>query len=187
VTRKRRKLDFYPTAGWAADVLWRRLPLSVVDNRGSTWAEPCVGAGDLIRPIAGPPRWTNDVDPEREATFHGNAAAVSWWQDTPPPPVDWVVTNPPFSQAMGILRHAYEHARVGVAFLLRASFLEPTKRRSGWFQLHQPTRVIVLPRISFTGDGHTDNVTCCWMIWCKVPGVVEPGVEVVHPSEKAAA
>lgn len=76
----RRDLDFYPSGGgrpaivggkptpvWAARSLYRRLP----QIQGV--AEPCVGTGDLI---AGRDdvRWTNDVDEQREATYHLNAA-----------------------------------------------------------------------------------------------------------------
>ena len=28
-----------------------------------------------------------------------------------------------------------------------------------------PSHVMVLPRVSFTGDGRTDNVTSCWIVW----------------------
>lgn len=58
-------------------------------------------------------------------------------------------------------------AIVGVAMLLRLSYLEPTKDRGHWLNDHPPTQMIVLPRISFTGDGKTDSVTCAWMIWHK--------------------
>jgi hypothetical protein len=52
-----------------------------------------------------------------------------------------------------------------VAMLLRLSFLEPTRERGPWLAKNPPDLVIVLPRISFTGDGKTDSVTCAWMIW----------------------
>jgi hypothetical protein len=51
--------------------------------------------------------------------------------------------------------------------LLRLSFLEPTRERGPWLAANPPDLVIVLPRISFTGDGKTDSVTCAWMIWDK--------------------
>jgi hypothetical protein len=199
VTRKRSKLDFYPTAGWAADVLWRRLPMArdeIGYRRGGmaivkaplTWAEPCVGAGDIARPGAPAPAWTNDVDRSREATYRLDATNDSAWEHFTA--VDWIVTNPPFKYGLPILERAIRHARVGAAFLLRLTFLEPTMKvmpRAGFLREHPPTRMLVLPRISFDGSGGTDSVTCAWMVWCKVPGLIEPGVEVVHPSEKAAA
>jgi hypothetical protein len=32
---------------------------------------------------------------------------------------------------------------------------------------HSLSKLIVLPRISFTGNGKTDSVTCGWFIWIK--------------------
>jgi hypothetical protein len=49
------------------------------------------------------------------------------------------------------------------------SYLEPVENRGVWLNEHPPTTLIVLPRISFTGDGKTDNVTCAWMVWRKDP------------------
>jgi hypothetical protein len=157
VKRGRRKLDFYPSPSWASDVLWDQVvPFD--------WAEPCVGRGDLItdknrRELA----WTNDVDPEREATYHLNACHPSSWDTFPS--VAWIVTNPPFRMADRILTLALQHARVGVAMLLRLSFLEPVAARVHTLTHTPPNRLIVLPRLSFTGDGKTDSVTCAWMVW----------------------
>lgn len=50
--------------------------------------------------------------------------------------------------------------------LLRVSFLEPCNDRAEFLAAHPP-RLFVLPRISFTGDGKTDNVTCAWYVWDK--------------------
>ena len=57
--------------------------------------------------------------------------------------------------------------RVGVAFLLRLSFVEPTNERGDWLEKNPPTGRITLPRYSFTGDGRSDSVTAEWMIWHK--------------------
>jgi hypothetical protein len=183
VTRARRRLDFYPTPGWAADVLWRRLRIWGLHG---DWSEPCVGAGDLITALSDPPLWTNDVDTARSATYHLNACHVDAWEAFPS--VEWVVSNPPFNVAHHVLRNALAFMRwrptgVGVAMLLRLSFLEPCEDRRGLLEFDPPTRLIILPRISFTGDGHTDNLTCAWMIWSSA---VSPGIEVVKGPTKLA-
>jgi len=57
-----------------------------------------------------------------------------------------------------------------VAMLLRLSFLEPTAKvnpRGPWLAECPPSRLIVLPRCSYTGDGRTDSVTTAWMIWLR--------------------
>lgn len=184
----RRELDFYPTGGgrpaivngkptavWAAQSLYRRLPII------HRIAEPCVGTGDLVAGRTDV-EWTNDVDEQRAATYHLNAASPAAWNVFPRVP--WIVTNPPFDLAALILACALDHAIDGVAFFLRLSFLEPTEQRAHLLSRRPPTRQIVLPRISFTGDGKTDNVTCAWFVWSKL---VEPGIEVASPIEKHLA
>ena len=181
----RRDLDFYPSGGgrpaivggqptpvWAARSLYRRLP----QIQGV--AEPCVGTGDLVAGRVDV-RWTNDVDEQREATHHLNAASPAAWGVFERVP--WVVTNPPFNLAHQILACALDHATEGVAFLLRLSFLEPTEQRAHLLGRRPPTRILVLPRISFTGDGKTDSVTCSWLVWSSA---VEPGIEVANRLER---
>lgn len=185
---KRRDFDFYPTGGgrpaivngkptavWAAQSLYRRLPVI------ARVAEPCVGTGDLIAGRTDV-EWTNDVDERRAATYHLNAASPAAWNTFPRVP--WIVTNPPFDVAALILACALDHAIDGVAMFLRLSFLEPTEGRAHLLSRRPPTRQLVLPRISFTGDGKTDNVTCAWFVWSKL---VEPGIEVASPIEKDLA
>lgn len=176
----RRPFDFYPTGGgdpqtespaWAAQVLYRRVPQIV------NIAEPCVGTGDLVRGRTDV-LWTNDLDISRKADAHMDMTDPASWKRIPRP--SWVVTNPPFADAGKILANALDHARHGVAFLLRLTFLEPVEQRARLLRENPPKRLIVLPRISFTGDGKTDSVTCAWMVW----GDVAPGVEVVSKEER---
>jgi len=81
----------------------------------------------------------------------------------------WCITNPPWSTAPYILHYALKYFK-NVALLLRISFLEPCKDR---FELPPPSTLVVMNRISFTGDGKTDNVTAAWFIWSKD---VKPGI-----------
>jgi hypothetical protein len=155
---KRRALDFYPAPEWATEALLERVPIV------GTVFEPCSGAGDMVRPLerAGVKVVTNDIDQARKTDTHFDARSLSAW---PQPGVDWTVTNPPFSDALAIVQNAIAGSRVGVAVLLRLSFLEPTEARQDLLRANPPTRLIVLPRISFTGDGKTDSVTCAWLVW----------------------
>ncbi|OUL23825.1 hypothetical protein BV378_20645 [Nostoc sp. RF31YmG] len=158
ITRKntRRKNDAYFTPTSAVDTL-----LNHIDITG-TLLEPCNGSGAISNRLKedGLSVITTDIadNPQDDATTH------QYWQRQKP--YDWVVTNPPFDSASKILPKAYEYASVGVAFLLRLSYLEPCKDRGQWLAEHPP-KLIVLPRISFTGDGKVDSCTCAWMIWKK--------------------
>jgi hypothetical protein len=162
----RRTNDFYPTPEFAT----RELLAHVSDIRGSIF-EPCIGDGAIAKVIDGGDRWIygNDIAPQLNCSFCGDASKRDLWvavQDSMSR-IDWVVTNPPFSVASKIIPLAYEFAEFGIAMLLRLSFLEPVEDRGAWLNEHPPTKLIVLPRISFTGNGKTDNVTCAWMVWEK--------------------
>jgi hypothetical protein len=161
----RRANDFYATPDWAAHTL-----VSLLSMRGRV-LECCVGDGALLPALRSNPDvlavFTNDVDRSRECDSYEDVSHVSSWNRLPQ--VDWVVTNPPFNLAPSIIPLAYSHARQGIAMLLRLSYLEPCENRGAWLAKFPPSKLIVLERISFTGDGKTDNVTCAWMVWSKTP------------------
>lgn len=174
-TVSRRELDQYMTPDQAVEHLLDGVP--GIAGRGVV--EPCAGTGAIT--VALTRRLchvlTNDLDPGFVTDYHEDATDVVFWDELvlPHAPV-WAVTNPPFSYAQPILERALATCD-NVAFFLRLSFLEPTFNRSLFFLRHGcPDRLIVLPRISFTGDGKTDSVTCAWMIWSSE---VKKGIDVI--------
>ena len=157
----RHKNDFYPTPGWATEMLLHQMDIPLKE----TILEPCTGRGAIsnVLKVRGYGVLTNDIDSSFDGLNHHMDAVTCIYALSP----DWTITNPPFNDAFRILEAAYEHSQYGVAFLLRLSFLEPTYERQNFLMVHPPTQLIVLPRISFTGDGKTDSVTAAWMIWEK--------------------
>jgi len=146
--------------------------------------EPCVGVGHLVEAMKGAGCeyiTTNDIDLSVAADMHMDAQLCGFQTG-----IDWVVTNPPFSKAFPILKQMLPLAQEGVALLLRLSFLEPTYERGAWLAAHPPDLLIVLPRMSFTGDGKTDSVTCAWMVWySKAHAVRDANIGIrVYPKEK---
>lgn len=158
---KRRKNDWYPTPSSATEALLKEYTFS------GTILEPCVGDGAMHKVLTtlGLPIITNDIDIKWKADHHLNASSPDLYAATGP--IDWVITNPSFKDAFEILKQSYLHADIGVAMLLRISFLEPTFKRQQWLAENPPTSLFILPRISFTNDGKTDSCTCAWMIWRK--------------------
>jgi len=166
--------DYYETAPWMTASLLHHHPIT------GRILEPCAGDGAIARVLveAGCDVLTNDIDSRHRPALNYDATQGELWSDPFTRGVDWVITNPPFNIAFPILEQAWLLARVGVAFLLRKTFLEPTdtyKRRGvvvpgrgGWLSVHPPTRIIGLPRHRFRGKGN-DSVSCDWMIWEKQP------------------
>lgn len=154
----RRPMDFYATADWMVEELLRRVtPFGAV-------FECCAGAGDIAEPLRrrGHRVITNDLDATRACDSADDARNTWLWERTIP---DWTITNPPFKVATPIVENALRYSRAGVAMLLRLTWLEPTRDRADLLGRCPPTKLIVLPRYSFTGDGKTDSVTCAWMVW----------------------
>lgn len=187
----RRKHDAYFTSAGAVQVLLDRAQVLC------TVCEPCVGDGAIAKQLAknqiAREVVTCDIDTQRAADVHGDAGDVFAWRQIEARAksgvIHWSVSNPPFSHAFEILRLAHAHSLLGVAFLLRLSFLEPTEARGEWLKQYPPDRLFVLPRYSFTGDGKTDSVTCAWMIWHTGYGSDRPfdRIQVVTKDELRAA
>lgn len=170
MSSRRRPFDAYMTPESAVRELLTRIPI----RQGHTVLEPCSGDGAIAVPLIthGCDVYTNDIDTDRPADQWCDAAFDEAWDLGHMRPErwvrpDWVISNPPFSAAYHIVCNAYRHAGIGVAMLLRLSYLEPTYQRAAWLAQFPPQGLIVLPRISFTGDGKTDSVTCAWMVWLK--------------------
>ncbi len=153
-TKGRRYLDAYMTPPYFVDVL-----REAIDIQGNIF-EPCVGDGAIARFF--PDCVTNDIDTRWQARYHFDASQP--WNRQFPTRLDWVITNPPFSKAYEILLESLDHAP-RVAMLLRISFLEPTKQRCDFLELHPPTGLIYLPRYSFKQNGKSDMATVMWAIW----------------------
>lgn len=150
--------------------------------------EPCVGEGWIVNAVnrRQQAQWfTNDLDPQHPADIHVDATDWRFWYDASvavprPMGIDWVITNPPFSDAFEIIRHAVDVARVGVAALLRVTWLEPprdrAKARGLWLAEHPPKWELVMERFSFDGSGSVDSAPAAWFVWSPY---LDPRIEVI--------
>jgi hypothetical protein len=153
--------------------------------------EPCAGVGDISSIVdrkCGLLYYTltNDIAPQHHADYHLDATLRSTWEDIAyeQGKPAWVITNPPFNAAAHILPLALEYCTKGVIALLRISYSEPCDNRAQWLYDNQDRQsILYLPRrVSFTGDGATDNVATAWFIWGKAdrlaPPFIYPTVDV---------
>ena len=151
--------DFYPTEARVTQALIARERIS------GLVLEPCAGQGHISKEL----KRLNYTVVENDITWPGGWDAASWedWRSWDYPM--WTITNPPFNQATPILQNAYTHSIIGVAMLLRMTYLEPCKDRAEWLIKHPPTRLIILnPRPRFRADTKgQDSVTVAWFVWRK--------------------
>ena len=166
----RRPNDFYPTDARLTQELLKRVEIF------GTVFECCAGDGAIVKTLQG--RFldingviSNDVDETRNCAYHFDASSAKEWESFKWN-FDWVVTNPPFTQAPEIIPLAWKYSLQGIAMLLRLSYLEPAKNRGTWLQEHSQylTDLIIFgqPRPSFTGNG-VDTATTAWFVWQKKP------------------
>lgn len=181
----RRDDDFYATPAWMTRALLRR---RAIQDWGGRHVEPCVGDGAILGQLGNRlDVLTNDIVPRGDVVpeFLLDARRPDTWaMFARTGRLDVVVTNPPFDVAFDIVQHALTFAGIGVALLLRLSWLEPTGDRGPWLAEHPPTRLIVMPRHDFRGNGKTDSVTSAWMLWAVKPWFCDPGIEVVTKDER---
>lgn len=160
----RREFDYYATK---SDLVVGSL-LKNIEIKG-TILECCDGNGDIssriLKSLENCQIYTNDIDKSRLTNFYLDVSLKSSWDRFPP--VDWVITNPPFNLSTKIVPLAYKHATKGIAMFLRTSWIEPCKNRREMLQNHPINYLISCPRLSFTGDGGKDTLNCSWFVWEK--------------------
>lgn len=163
----RRNLDAYYSPSSVAQWLLENQQVGI--NLGDTILECAVGDGAIAKPLcaAGHHVWTNDIDENVEAAYHDD---ITKWNELPTVSCfDWIITNPPFNVLNQALPLMWRNCNKGMALFVRKSITEPTFARQDWLQEHEQhlAQIIFCPRVSFTGNGKTDQVACDWYIWTK--------------------
>ncbi len=184
-------LDFFPTPPWAVRALVGevlRPQLGAPMSAMSVW-EPACGAGHCAIPLAETfgrafatdvHDWGYGAVRDLDFSFCGPGEA--------PWPVDWVITNPPFTLAAMFARRGLAIARRGVALLLRLQWLEGGERYHQFFAPgapHRASRIVVfaerVPMIEGAWDPEASSATAyCWVIWDKRDVPRGPGIPTVH-------
>ena len=163
-------LDFFPTPPWATRALLEHL---IPNATGICW-EPACGQGDMVHPLA--ERFgkviasdIHDYGGGEVRDFMAGPGNMFWDSD---PASDWVITNPPFNCAERFALRALGVARVGVALLVRLTFLETPGRYQRLFTVHPPTEVGVFAERVVIVEGRLDPdggtaTAYAWIVWEK--------------------
>lgn len=175
-------LDAYDSAQGLTDILLAQPDL---DIKGVV-VECCAGSGAIsdrlwekrLQYQRGSRIINCDVMPRCSPCRTWDATSPQDWEalialDDPAVPTkpDWVITNPPFNLAYQILPLALRFSP-RVAFLLRLSYLEPTKNRADWLVANADQLRLIIPisprpqfRLNKLGEPDSDSVTVAWFIW----------------------
>jgi len=171
VTRKQQDHDNYETPAWVVESLIKRiLPL---DYTG-TILEPCCGPGATLREIrrvlplstvvSSDIRNGEQIEGERCIDF----LDFDSYEDKS---FDWVITNPPFREAMKITLRALDVARKGVCIINRTNWVESISR---YVKLWNVTPIkhiwTFVRRVNFYPEGEVSfevsGMLCfAWFVW----------------------
>jgi len=157
----RRENDFYPTTD--NNAIAKLLEHWNIFH-DATIFECCCGEGHLVK----------QLESQGFYVYRGDITSVYHPFDATIPEhwkyyktIDYTITNPPFNKVMEILPLAKKHSKYGVAILLGLNFLEPCHNRIDWLKDNPISKIISIPRISYTGDGKTAPRSTAWFVWDK--------------------
>lgn len=163
-------LDFFPTPPWATRALFE-CALGV-GNWESAW-EPAAGEGHMAEVLREyfPSVIASDVHDYGKGYAIGSYVGEGL-DVAPRESVDWVISNPPFNKAVEFVQRAIDEARIGVAMLLRTSWLEGGGRYADVFSIKPPSMVAVfcerVPMVKGRWDPVASSATSyAWFVWSR--------------------
>lgn len=163
-------LDDFPTPPWATRALLEQHLLNDFDIGNQTCLEPACGRGYMATPLAEyfAKVTAHDVYP------YGYGEVCDFLDKTElfRPPVDWVITNPPFRRAEDFFFEASKTARVGIALLVRTVFIESVGRYQRIFAQKPPAFVAQFCERVAMVKGRVDPKAStatgyAWIVWTR--------------------
>lgn len=133
------KLQHFPTPPWATRALCEWLQGQGYRLGDSDCLEPAAGRGHMVRPLAD---YFDTVYASDVADMGAGYAVADFLMSGADDKFDWIITNPPFSLAQDFIFEGLRRARVGVAMLVRLSFLEGMTRHDELFSVHPPKAIL---------------------------------------------
>ena len=168
-------LDDFPTPPWATRALLEFVVGDPVALSFQTCLEPACGRGHMARTLQEYFRhvYASDIHSYgfgslRDFLSTDDFLPANWDGDTPP--IDWIITNPPFRLAEQFVHKAVTIAKKGVAFFERLVFAESISRYESIFRDNPPNVVAVfserVPVVKGRLDRKAASATCyAWFVW----------------------
>jgi hypothetical protein len=171
-------LDLFPTPPWATRALCERLAADDPDLKTKTFWEPACGNGDMLKVL-----WEYFGAGIGSDVYAHKAGTVTHDFLMPSEPLcrpHWIITNPPFRLAEQFIERSFGLATIGVAMLVRLSFLEGIGRYERLFSKNPPTIAQFTERVTMV-KGRLDEsggsaTAYCWLVWNKDFPPIAPAV-----------
>jgi hypothetical protein len=162
-------LDHFPTPPWATRALFRHVLPSLDIERTKTAWEPACAEGMMAEVIAEIPEIRQVVASDIFDYGYGQAPH-DFLHDDPLVRAEWIVTNPPFNLAGEFALRALNFATVGVAMLVRTTWIEGIGRYESIFRDRPPTLyapfVERVPMVKGRWDPTASTATAyAWACW----------------------
>lgn len=176
-------LDYFPTPPCATRALCEFLEGLDHNLEQMTAWEPACGEDHMAEPLREYFASVRSSDVHRYRSEHEVLDFTVLGRMEPP--VDFVITNPPFRLAEEFVDTALQVARVGVAMLVRSAFLEGQERHETFFSSNRPDfvlqfaeRVVMLegrlvrsgevdPFAQEQGRKASNATAYVWLVWFK--------------------
>ena len=184
-------LDFFPTPPWAT----RALIHHVLRRKGllldeTVW-EPAAGEGHMAEVLR---EFFAGVVATDVFDYGRGYRVVDFLSDATPGGTDWIITNPPFKVAAEFVLRALAEAKVGVAVLVRTSWLEGGDRYRRIFQPNPPAIIGQfcerVPMTKGRWDPEASTATSySWVVWTKGGTLLPSGDTVltwIPPGQRTA-
>lgn len=155
--------DFYPTP---ADVTHSLLDYLQLEPGTRIW-EPACGEGHISEVLKARGYVVHSTDLHERGYGMG---LVDFLEVPKVSSNEWIITNPPFSQAETFICHALTLG-IPFAFLLKGQFWHAAKRRA-LFEAHRPSHVLPLtwrPDFLFGRKGGSPTMEAAWTVWQPQP------------------
>lgn len=133
------KLQHFPTPPWATRALCEWLLGQGYRLGDSDCLEPAAGRGHMVRPLA---EYFRSVQASDVADMGMGYEVADFLMSGNDDRTDWVISNPPFSLAQEFIFEGLRRSRVGVAMLVRLSFLEGMTRHAELFSVQRPKAIL---------------------------------------------
>ncbi len=165
----RKSLDYFPTPPWAtrafvSEILVRR---GWLDASDTVW-EPACGEGHMAAVLQ---EFIEPIVLATDVFDYGFGFVTDFLDPSLILRSDWIITNPPFNAAAQFVRLAATRSNLGVAFIVRLSWLESEERFALFAELPPALVAVCSERVSMHRGrwepAGSSATAYAWVVWYK--------------------